>query len=179
MDARTVGPVLLVGLVMCASVSVVSAHDAETVDVYEITFGGSDEPVITDERMGLELEIVETETGEPVEGLQESLTIGVQRPFGNETHELDVSSRFGAPGCYKAPIVYTEPGTDTVFVDGTVVDLSFQKQVHDASALDYPTQPTEDAGGSASLTAGLPGVAVGATVAVVGMALAFVAGRRR
>ncbi len=183
MHGHTLGALLVVGLVVSGAVAVVSAHDAETVDGYHITVGGADEPVITDERMWLEVEIVESETGEPVEGLEDALSIAVQRPFGDETHELDVSSRFGAPGWYEAPVVFTEPGTYTVFVNGTVdgtdVELTIQKQVHDASSLEYPPQTTAEAGNSGSLTADVSSVAVGAAIAVVGMAIAFVAGRRR
>lgn len=160
-----------------------SAHDTETVDGYEVTFGGADEPVITGERMWLEVNIVETESEEPVEGLEDSLTIAVQRPFGNDTHELDVSSRFGEPGWYEAPIVFTEPGTYTVFINGTVdwteINLEFQKQVHNASNLEYPPQSeSQDTNPAGSLTEGISGIVIGAAIAMLGMAIAVVAGRQ-
>lgn len=174
---------LIAGTLVTGAVAVASAHDTETVDGYDVTFGGADEPVITDERMWLEVNVVDSETEEPVEGLEESLTMAVQRPFGNDTHELDVSSRFGEPGWYEAPIVFTEPGTYTVFVngsiDGTAFTLTFQKQVHNASTLEYPPRSASNSEGRAgSLTEGFPGIVVGAGIAVLGMAIAFVAGRR-
>lgn len=183
MDSRTLFVLLVVGVLLASAVPVVSAHDTETVDGYEVTFGGADEPVITDERMWLEVGIVDAETGEPVEDLEDSLALALQRPFGDETHELDVSSRFGEPGWYEAPVVFTEPGTYTVFINGTIdgteISLAFQKQVHDASTFEYPPQSNaRDGGVAGAVTGGISGIAVGATFAVLGMAVAFAAGRR-
>lgn len=183
MNYRALFVLLLVGALSSGAVAVVSAHDTETVNGYEITFGGADEPVITDERMWLEVGVVEAETEEPVEGLEDSLTMAVQRPFGNETHELDVSSRFGEPGWYEAPVVFTEPGTYTVFINGTIdgteVNLTFQKQVHKASNLEYPPRSaSQDDEPVGTLTGGISGIVIGATIAVLGMAVAFIAGRQ-
>lgn len=183
MHHRSLFVFLVVGILVNGAVTVAAAHDTETVDGYEVTFGGADEPVITDERMWLEVEIVENETGEPVEGLEDSLTMAVQRPFGNDTHELEVDSRFGEPGLYEAPIIFTEPGTYSVFItgaiDGTEIDLTFQKQVHNASDLDYPPRSVSHDGGSAgSVAESIPDIVIGAGIAVIGMAIAFVAGRR-
>lgn len=174
---------VVLGIFFVSGIPMVSAHDTETVNGHEITFGGSDEPVITGERMWLEVNVVDTESEEPVEGLEDSLTIAVQQPFGNDTRELDASSRFGAPGWYEAPIIFTQPGTYTVYINGTFdgVDatLAFQKQVHNASTLQYPSQPpTADTDQSGILTEGLSGIIVGAGIAVLGMAIAFVAGRQ-
>lgn len=176
--------VLLVAAVLLSgAVTVAAAHDSRTVSGYEVTFGGADEPVVTDERMWLEVEVVDAETGEPVEGLDDSLMIAVQRPFGNDTHELELDSRFGEPGWYEAPVIFTEPGTYTVLlngtIDGTDANLSFQKQVHDASTFEYPPRsepPDEEKVGS--LTGPATGIAIGAGLAVLGMGVAFAAGRR-
>lgn len=171
--------VLLVATaVLVASVPIASAHDTVTVDGYEVTFGGADEPVITGERMWLEVHLLEAETGESVEGAEDNLNISVQRPFGNDTRELEVSSRFGEPGYYEAPIIFTEPGTYTVYVNGTVngtaMNLSFQKQVHDAEELQYPPAEEDEA------DLGIPtwAVGIGSILALCGMGFAFAAGRR-
>lgn len=181
MNYRTL-VVLVIGVLVGSAVPVVSAHETETVDGYEMTFGGADEPIITDERMWLEVEIVDAETGEPVKGLEDSLTIAVQRPFGNDTHRLDVSSSYGQPGRYEAPVVFTEPGTYTVFIsgtiDGTEANLTFQKQVHDASNLEYPPQSETQDNAAGAVTEGISGIAIGAAFAVFGMAIAFIAGRQ-
>lgn len=183
MNQRYAIVLIVISIFLASGIPLVSAHDTETVNGYEITFGGSDEPVITDERMWLEVNVVDTESEEPIEGLEESLTIAVQRPFGNDTRELDVSSRFGAPGWYEAPIIFTQPGTYTVYINGTFdgadANLAFQKQVHNASNLQYPPQtPTANTDQSSTLTEGVSGIIVGAGIAVVGMAIAFVAARQ-
>lgn len=183
MNHRPLLVVLLVGVLVGGAVGVASAHDTETVDGYDVTFGGADEPVITGERMWMEVNIVNNETEEPVEGLEDSLTMAVQRPFGNDTHELDLSGRFGEPGWYEAPVLFTEPGTYTVYINGTIdgaeVDLTFQKQVHNASNLEYPARSASTTEGRMdSLTDGVSGVVLGATIASLGMVVAFIAGRQ-
>lgn len=54
-----------------------AAHDTETDGGYDVTFGGADEPIITGERQWLEIEIVDAESGEPIEDAGESLTVTV------------------------------------------------------------------------------------------------------
>lgn len=169
-----------VGLALAGAVGTVGAHETTTVDGYELTFGGSDEPVITGERMWLQVEILDAATGEPVEGLSDAVELAVQRPFGNDMFELDVGGVHGRPGWYQGAVVFTEPGTYTVFVtaeiDGETIETSFQKQVHNASQLQYP-QPTSTPADDAGLSAAA-GFGLGALVAAAGMLLAFAVGRR-
>lgn len=173
---------LVVGaVVLTSAVGVVTAHETKTVDGYELTFGGSDEPVVTGERMWLQVGIVDADTEEPVEGQGDNLTMAVQRPFGNDTFELEVDGVHGRPGWYEGAVVFTEPGTYTVYVSGTIegteIETEFSKQVHDASDLAYP-EPTED--GNSSLELGGPaGFGLGVVTAAVGMTAAFFVGRRR
>lgn len=178
--AGWLGHLLVVGLVLVGAVGVASAHDSQTVNGYELTFGGADEPVITGERMWLEVQIVEAETAEPVVDIEDDLTMAVQEPFGDQTKELDVSSRFGEPGWYEAAVIFTRPGTYTVYlhgsVDGTAIDASFQTQVHNASTLEYPAPTTgsDPSGGLGAAT----GFGMGALIAAVGMVAAYAVGRR-
>ena len=169
---------LVVVLLLTGAVGLAAAHETETVNGYEMTFGGSDEPVITGERMWLQVELVDAETGAPVEGQAESISIAVQAPFGNDTHELDVSEVHGSPGVYQGAVVFTEPGTYTVYINGTVngtsIDTSFSKQVHDASDLEYPASGQQSARGGLPMQYGL-----GVVTAFVAVAIGFVAGRRR
>lgn len=169
----------VVGLVLLGAAGLAAAHDTKTIEGYEMTFGGSDEPVVTGERMWLELNVVDAETDEPVTGLEDDLEIAVQRPFGNDTVELDVGSRFGEPGWYEAAILFTEPGTYTVYVEGSIngtsIDTTFSKQVHDVTNLAYP----EDA--QSSILGGLgpaAGFGLGVVTTAVAVAGAFVVGRR-
>lgn len=138
----------LIVVVVIGAAGPAIAHETQTVEGYELTFGGADEPVITGERMWLELEIVDNETGEPVENQSESLSIAVQKP-GHEKVELDVSEKHGEPGVYQVPIIFTEPGEYVIHVEGSIEDTEihthFEKEVHDASELEYPDNETETA----------------------------------
>lgn len=175
-----VGILAILIIVFIGTAGLATAHETTTVNGYELTFGGSDEPVITDERMWMQVEILDAETGEPVEGVGDSVDLAVQRPFGNDTFDLDVSSVHGQPGLYEGAVVFTEPGTYTVFItaelDDETIETSFQKQAHNASNLQYP-QPTptpeQDSGMDTSTGFGL-----GVVVAAIGMIGAFIIGRR-
>lgn len=170
----------VLGVVAIGTAGFATAHETTTVGGYELTFGGSDEPVITGERMWLQVEILDAETGEPVEGAADSVELSVQRPFGNDTFDLDVGGVHGRPGWYEGAVVFTEPGTYTVFVTaelgGETIETSFQKQVHNASALQYPPPtPSPERG---SVMDGATSFGLGAVVAAVGMVGAFLVGRR-
>lgn len=178
---RLAAPLVVVTLVLSGAVGLAAAHETETVNGYEMTFGGSDEPVITGERMWLQVGIVDAETDAPAEGQAESISIAVQRPFGNDTHELDVSEVHGSPGVYQGAVVFTEPGTYTVYINGTVngtsIDTTFSKQVHDASELEYPAREQTSASGGG--IGGPMEYGLGVVTAFVAVAIGFVAGRRR
>lgn len=178
---RLVLSLAVVVVVIAGVAGVVGAHETTTVEGYELTFGGSDEPVITGERMWLQLEILEADTGEPVEGLEGAIELSVQRPFGDDTFDLEVGAVHGQPGLYQGAVVFTEPGTYTVYVeadvDGTAVETSFQTQVHNASTLRYPP-PAQDEPPATGMDAAM-GFGAGVVVAAVGMAVAYGVGRRR
>lgn len=172
--------VILTVLVLVGTAGLATAHETVTVNGYELTFGGADEPVITGERMWLQVEILDADSGESVDGIEESVGIAVQRPFGTDRFELDVSGVHGRPGWYEGAVVFTEPGTYTIFItlddDGETIETSFQKQVHNASNLHYPAStppPGQDDDMSAAAGFGL-----GVVVAAIGLAGAFVIGRR-
>lgn len=170
----------VVGVVLVGTASLVTAHETKTVNGYELTFGGSDEPVITGERMWLQVEINDTETGQPVADQADSLEMAVQRPFGNDTRELEVDSVFGRPGWYEAAVVFTEPGTYTVYIngsiDGTDVNTSFSKKVHDAGELEYPN--TTRAGNSRFGSNTAMGFGVGALTTAIALAAVVLVGRQ-
>lgn len=171
----------LLAIVLIGAAGIAAGHETTTVDGYELTFGGADEPVITDERMWMQVEVLDAETGDPVEVQPESVEMAVQRPFGNDTFELPVSGVHGRPGWYEGAVIFTEPGTYTFFIsaeiDGETIETSFDKQVHPASTLQYPrSSPESDA--VLEPVAAL-GFGLGAGVTAVGTGVAFVIGRRR
>lgn len=142
---------VLIAVLLASIAGPAAAHESQDVEGYEITFGGADEPVITGERMWLQFEIVDNETGEPVTDHAENLTVSVQTG-GSEKTALDVSEKHGEPGVYEAPVIFTEPGDYVVHLEGTLEDTEvhthFEKEVQDHTELEYPTDDaqTSDAG---------------------------------
>lgn len=147
------------GLVMAVVVGAVGpavAHEKQTVEGYDLTFGGADEPVITGERMWLELEIADNETGELIGNQSETLKISVQKSDGEKVG-IDVSEKHGEPGVYRVPVIFTEPGDYVIHVEGSIEGTEFhahfEKEVQDASELEYPgneSTPDDDQNESAS-----------------------------
>lgn len=179
--------VLLVGAVGPAL-----AHETQDLDGNEVTFGGADEPLITGERMWLEFEIVDAESGEPVENLSENLTVSVQTGDHEKT-ALELSEKHGEPGVYEAPVVFTESGEYVVHLEGTIdgseVHTHFEKEVQDRNELEYPSNASQSDGAADSGTdenhsrvAGFGSgvatlVAVGA-IGILAIGVAFVRRRR-
>ncbi|MDZ7731400.1 MAG: FixH family protein [Natrialbaceae archaeon] len=123
-------------------VTPVAAHESETIEGYELTFGGADEPVITDERMWLQLSI-ENESGAPVTDQADTLSWRLERiERGMNATPLEVSESHGNPGVYEAAVVFTEPGEYRIHVNGTVegthIHTHFEKEVIDRETLAYP-----------------------------------------
>jgi len=99
----------IITTLMASAVVPVTAHESQNIEGYEITFGGAEEPVITGERMWLQFEIVDNQTGEPVANQSENLIVSVQTEGSNKT-ALELSEKHGDPGVYEAPVIFTEPG---------------------------------------------------------------------
>lgn len=167
---------LVVAVVALGTVAVTpaAAHDTKTIDGYELTFGGADEPVITGERMWLEVRITD-EDGEPVTGQEDTLQWKVEKP-GEDSAELEASEKHGEPGVYRAAVIFTEPGEYVIHIEGTIEDTEahththFEKEVHDHTDLEFPGQTAE--------SAAMSGFGIGvAGVAIAAIAVAFI-GRR-
>ncbi|QFU84722.1 FixH family protein [Natronorubrum aibiense] len=139
---------VLIGMLSVGAITPVAAHETQNVDGYDITFGGADEPLITGERMWLELEVVDTETGEPIENEAENLIVSVQAT-GSDKTPLDVTEKHGEPGVYQAPVIFTESGDYMIHlegsIEGTEVHTHFEKEVHDHTALEYPSDGSQTA----------------------------------
>jgi len=136
------------GLLMAGSATPALAHDTQNVEGNDITFGGAEEPLITGERMWLEFEVVDNETGEPVTNQAENLTVSVQLS-GSEKTALELSEKHGEPGVYEAPVIFTEPGDYVVHLEGslegTEAHTHFEKEVHDHTELEYPNSGSQTA----------------------------------
>lgn len=136
----------LIGMLLIGVVTPVTAHETQNVEGYDITFGGANEPLITGERMWLEIEIVDNESGDPVEGQADTLNLYVQNS-GNDRGEINLSEKHGEDGVYEASVIFTESGDYTVHLEGSIEDTEvhthFEKEVQDHTELEYPTNDSQ------------------------------------
>lgn len=139
-------PLGLIALVIVSVASPAIAHETQTVEGYDVTFGGADEPLITGERMWLELEIVDNETDEPVENQSETLTVAVQK-LGSEKATIEVDEKHGEPGVYEVPVIFTKPGEYLIHVEGSIEGTEFhthfETEVEAHTELLYPSEESE------------------------------------
>lgn len=146
---KSLATLIVVATVVLATVAVtpVAAHDSQEIDGYELTFGGADEPVITDERMWLKLSITD-ENGDPVPDQADSLEWTLEKPGDVDPVDLEVSESHGEPGVYETPVVFTEPGKYVVHMKGTIEDTEihthFEKEVESSGDLQYPENDSVD-----------------------------------
>jgi hypothetical protein len=93
--------------------------------VYEIVMGSLGEPIIVDDKTGVDLEIIRN--GVPLLGAQEDLQ--VEMIAGNAKKTVSLSPVWGAEGRYKSNFIVTVPTTLTYRLFGTLenteIDLSF------------------------------------------------------
>lgn len=120
------------------------AHDHRTVgegeNQYTLTVGMLNEPVFTELRTGLDLNVTDA-SGEPVEGLENSLEVTITAPNG-ETRTLDIRPMYGAPGSYTDDYILTIPGTYDIHIVGFIgelgVDETFPREVGDVGNIRFP-----------------------------------------
>lgn len=111
--------------VALSGAAAVVAHEEREVGEYVIEIGMIDEPVFLGQKSGLELSVMHS--GEPVEGLEESLQAEVIKD--DQRRDLPLSPRFGEPGWYQSFFFPTAEGPYTFHITGTIegtdIDESF------------------------------------------------------
>jgi hypothetical protein len=134
-------------LILAALVSLVSvtpqafAHERQLYTIggqdYLIVIGSLNEPIIVDDKSGVDLRVLTADPNNPmnstaegavpVEGLEE--TVQVELGAGNVTKVIQLEPAFGEPGAYEAPFYPTVATTLTYRLFGTInntpVDLTF------------------------------------------------------
>jgi hypothetical protein len=93
---------------------------------YDLVLGFTREPVVTEERNGLDL-IVRTPDLTGVEGLAASLSATITSPDGRHTRSFVLRPQYGRPGAYTDDIVLTEPGVYTIRVWGFIGAIEFDE----------------------------------------------------
>jgi hypothetical protein len=103
------------------------AHEHRDVEGYEFTVGFINEPAFVNEQNGIWLRILNHDTGEPIEGLADTLQAQVIK--GDQTRDLELRPAWGEQGVYISEFYPTEPGDYTFRfvgeINGTPVDESF------------------------------------------------------
>lgn len=179
--------------VLLMSLAPVAAHEVRQVFGYQIVMGFIDEPVFTNQKSGLELQV--TADGAPVDGLEDTMTAEVS--FEAETRDLPLSPRFGEPGWYESVFFPTAAGPYTFRLSGEIegqpIDESFTSrpdgfdEVEDATSGQFPIvfPPLGDiardarTGADAATTAGIA-LVLGSAGLVAGLvALGVAVSRRR
>ena len=171
----------------------VLAHESREIGDITMIVGFVDEPVFVGQKSGLDLRV--EAGGEPVEGLEESLTAEVI--FGDETRPLEISPSFGDPGAYRSIFIPTAAGPYTFHItgeiDGQQIDESFTAgpetfgEVQDTAGGQFPvTYPATgdvvrdaEAGAAAATTATIALVIGGAGLLAGLAALGMTLARRR
>jgi hypothetical protein len=121
-------PIALVAVLVFFAfvVAPAQAHGHTEVGDYELEIGFHVEPALQGEPNGLDLFVTNHDTGEPVNGLENSLRVEII--FGASTRELELRPQFGQDGAYTADVLPTEVGDYTWHiwgdVEGTPVDVS-------------------------------------------------------
>jgi len=105
----------------------VFAHEHREVGEYEFVVGFINEPAFENEQNGIWLRVANHDTGEPIEGLADTLRAQVIK--GDQQRELALRPAWGEKGVYVAEFYPTEPGDYTFRfigdINGTPVDESF------------------------------------------------------
>lgn len=179
---------LLVVLVLLSTLpaTVVWAHGHTHVGDYELEVGFHVEPAYQGEPNGVDLFVAVEDTGEPVNGVEETLKVEVI--YGSSKKEMALEPQFGEEGAYIAYFIPSEVGDYTFRffgdIQGTPVDVSMTSSPDTFSSVESKESASFPAEVSASNQAvqtgdltGILGLLLGAIALVVSL-LALRAARR-
>lgn len=109
------------------------AHEVQHFRINDVTYkfvvGSLNEPLIVDDKSGVDLRVAILTGDEevPVEGLQDTLQVEVSA--ASKSRVFDLSTQYGTPGAYK--VIFFPTTSDALtyrvfgLLDGTEIDLSF------------------------------------------------------
>jgi hypothetical protein len=126
MRSRIFVVVLLVSALLFTFDQSATAHGHTDVGDYALVIGFHNEPAYQGEPNGLDLFVTNETTSEPVNGLEETLSVEII--YGSSKKELQIEPQFGQDGAYTAYVIPTETGDYTWHIFGmieeTPVDVS-------------------------------------------------------
>jgi hypothetical protein len=126
MRSRIFFVVLFVSALLFALHQSAAAHGHIDVGDYALVIGFHNEPAYQGEPNGLDLFVTNETTSEPVNGLEETLSVEII--YGSSKKELQIEPQWGQDGAYTAYVIPTETGDYTWHIFGmieeTPVDVS-------------------------------------------------------
>ncbi len=105
----------------------VSAHEVQVFEIkgtqYQVVIGSLNEPLVVDDKSGVDLRVSTVVDKQPVEGLQD--TLKVELIAGDKKKEMELDTVYNTPGSYKAPFYPTVATTLSYRVFGEIADTPF------------------------------------------------------
>lgn len=116
-------------IVALALPALASAHEVQVFEIkgvqYQIVIGSLNEPLVVDDKSGVDLRVAMMPGNKPVEGLQD--TLKVELIAGNKKKEVDLDAVYNTPGAYKAPFYPTVATTLSYRVFGEIAGTAFNQ----------------------------------------------------
>ena len=105
------------------------AHNSKLVagDQYRVSVGLINEPILTNERNGLDLAIRIAGEKDTIPDLESGLRAEIIAPGGKSRRELPIRPRYGHPGRYTFDVVLTQPGQYSIRVWGQIKGAEFDE----------------------------------------------------
>jgi hypothetical protein len=184
----TVGVLTLMMMALVFGTSQLAlAHGETQVEGYDIEIGWHIEPAYQGAPNGLDLFVHNSETGEPVNGLEK--TLQVELIYGSQNRELEIYPQFEQDGAYTADVIPTRAGDYTWHVwgaiEGHAVDFemtsgpdTFEPVVSRTDASFPEAEPSTSEAVQSAQTATLIGAA-GVLFGMVGIVLGVIGMRKK
>jgi hypothetical protein len=139
---KRVGLIVLALIVSLTLVLSVTAHEGREVGESVIVFGWRVEPAYTTLLNGPEFTVEHHDSGEAVEGLEETLQLEVS--FGGKSKVLKLRAVWQEPGHYTADLIPTQPGDYSFHLTGTIGDVAVDETFSSADGEFSTVEPISD-----------------------------------
>ena len=120
----------------------VRAHEGREVGEYVIVFGWRVEPAYAGVLNGPEFTVEHHDTGEAVEGLEETLQLMIH--FGDQSRLLTLYPVWGEPGHYTADLLPTRPGDYSFHLFGAIAETEVDEMFSSADGEFSTIEPAAD-----------------------------------